>query len=82
MPRAAKVKVEHGNIAKMLAVVVVKGSGTSLLGRGWIEALKVDWQTVHKIEDRQDPLQEVILRHNTVFKDELRMLKGFAAKKL
>ena len=76
---AAKVKAEHADSTKMLAVVVVKGSGISLLGRGWIKALKVDWQTVHKMEDRQDLLQEVLLRHNTVFKDELGMLKGFAA---
>ena len=37
---AAKFKVEHKGIAKMLAVVVVKGSGTSLVGRGWIKALR------------------------------------------
>nr|XP_043895059.1 uncharacterized protein K02A2.6-like [Solea senegalensis] len=77
---AAKVKVEHEGSAKMLAVVVVKGSGTSLLGRGWMKALKMDWKTVHKVEDREELLQEVLLRHDTVFKDELGTLKGFAAK--
>lgn len=50
MLRAAKVKVEYADIAKMLAVVAVKGSGTSLLRREWIKALKVDCQTVLKIE--------------------------------
>lgn len=77
---AAKVKVEHEDITKMLAAVVVKASGASLLGRGWIKALKVDWQTVHKMKDRHDPLQELLLRHNTVFTDELGRIKGFAAK--
>lgn len=47
---AAKVKVEHRGLAKMLAVVVAKGSEASLLERGWLKALKVDWQVVHKIE--------------------------------
>ena len=37
---AAKVKVQFIDIVKMLAVVVIKGSGTSLLGQGWIKALK------------------------------------------
>lgn len=77
---AAKVKVEHEDSAKMLAVVVVKGSGTSLLGRWWMKALKRGWQTLHKIENRQDALQEVLSRHDTVLKDELGMLKGFSAK--
>nr|XP_033495922.1 uncharacterized protein K02A2.6-like [Epinephelus lanceolatus] len=77
---ATKVKVEHKGMTKMLAVVVVKGSGTSLLGRGWLKALKEDWQPVHKIEDREDPIQEVLSRHETVFKAELGRLKGFKAK--
>lgn len=76
---ATKVKVVHKGIAKML-VVVVKGSGTSLLGRGWLKALKVDWQPVHKIEDTENTLQGVLSRHEAVFKAELGMLKGFTAK--
>lgn len=77
---AAKVKIEDKGIAKTLAVVVVKGSGLSLVGRGWIKALKVGWQPVHKIDDRAETLQEVLSRHETVFQDELGMLKGFTAK--
>lgn len=65
-------------ITKMLVVVVVKGSGTSLVGRGWIKA--VDWQPLNQMEESEDPLQEVLSKYETVFKDGLGMLKGFTAK--
>ncbi|XP_042083139.1 uncharacterized protein LOC121815605 [Haplochromis burtoni] len=67
-------------VKKTLDVVVVEGAGTSLMGRGWIKALQLDWQPVHKIEGRDDALQRILARHETVFKDELGTLKGFAAK--
>ncbi|CAI5661061.1 unnamed protein product [Oreochromis niloticus] len=77
---AAQVQVEFRDSKKKLDVVVVEGAGTSLMGRGWIKALQLDWQPVHKIEGRDDALQRILARHETVFKDELGTLKGFAAK--
>lgn len=77
---ASKLTVEYQGISKVLPVVIVKGLGPSLVGLGWIKALKIDWQAVHKLEDREDTLQEVLSRHEMVFKDELGMLKGFTAK--
>lgn len=53
--RAAKVKGEHENITKMIAVVVVRAC---LLG--------IKTGLVHEMEDGQGPLQEVLL-----FMDEL-----------
>lgn len=41
---------------------------------------KLDWQSVPKIEDREDPLQEVLSQHNSVFNEKLWMLKGITAK--
>ncbi|XP_025999364.1 uncharacterized protein K02A2.6-like [Astatotilapia calliptera] len=77
---AAQVQVEFRDSKKTLDVVVVEGAGTSLMGRGWIKALQLDWQPVHKIEGGENALQRILARHETVFKDELGTLKGFAAK--
>ncbi|XP_023809022.1 uncharacterized protein K02A2.6-like [Oryzias latipes] len=77
---AAKVKVQHGGSVKNLAVVVVKGPGASLLGRGWIKALKIDWEKVNSVLEGEEALQEVLVKHETVFKEELGKLKGFSAK--
>ena len=42
----ASVCVEYGDQQKQLELVVVPGSGPSLLGRNWLHELKLDWKTV------------------------------------
>ena len=44
-------------MTQSLPVVVVKGSGPSLVGRGWIKALGVDWQGVNKVTELKETLQ-------------------------
>lgn len=39
----AEVEVKHARQVKRVPLVVVKGSGASLLGRGWLEAIKLKW---------------------------------------
>ncbi|CAI5685796.1 unnamed protein product [Oreochromis niloticus] len=58
----------------------VSKCGIKLRMYGGHKALQLDWQPVHKIEGRDDALQRIQARHETVFKDELGTLKGFAAK--
>lgn len=67
---APRVQVEHTDGLKNLVVVVVK----------WIKPLQLDWQSVHNVEGRDEALQELLTRHETVFKEELGTLKGFTAK--
>lgn len=47
-------KVEFRDSKKKHWMVVVKGARTTLMGRGWIKALQLEWHPVHKIEGRED----------------------------
>ena len=59
---------------KNLKLLVVQGSGPSLMGRDWLKVVKLDWRTIGKValsesslESRvtalQDKYQEVSWRH-------------------
>ncbi len=68
------VHVQHGTKEADLPLLVVKGSGPSLLGRNWLQNLQLDWELIHRLEE--SPLQEVLRRHADVFKEELGTLRG------
>lgn len=42
----AKVKVKYDQQEKLLLLVVVKGTGPSLLGRGWLEEIEIMWDEI------------------------------------
>ena len=48
-----EVKVVHENQMMTLPLVVVKGSGPSLIGRNWMTQLSVEWGTVHEVKSSQ-----------------------------
>ena len=72
----SEVKVNYAQQIKTLSLVVVKGTGPSLLGRGWLEALKLKWDEIKHVKTDAHELQEVLSKHEDVFKKELGMLKG------
>ncbi|XP_031432706.1 uncharacterized protein K02A2.6-like [Clupea harengus] len=75
----SEVKVNYAQQMKTLPLVVVKGTGPSLLGRGWLEALKLKWDEIKHVKTDAHELQEVLSKHEDVFKKELGMLKGMKA---
>ncbi|KAK0149179.1 hypothetical protein N1851_010298 [Merluccius polli] len=93
---AAVVKVQHKGLVQDLPVVVVAGSGPSLVGRYWIRRLGLQWisvpqihhfqeETSKEVHRRPDPqihhtLEDVLGEYGEVFKDELGRFKGPPAK--
>ena len=64
-----------------LSLVVVRGSGPSLLGRDWLCKLKLDWGQLHLLRSMTTtPLKEILGRHAAVFRDELGTISGETAK--
>ena len=65
-----------------LNLLVVAGSGPSLLGQDWLQHFRLDWARLHQIRSDQDQhcLQQVLERHPDVFKEELGQLRGTTAK--
>nr|XP_061834657.1 uncharacterized protein K02A2.6-like [Nerophis lumbriciformis] len=75
------VQVNYRGQAKQLPLLVVKGEGPNLMGRNWLKAIKIDWSTVFSLRlSMQQDLDELLTRHEDVFKKELGTLVGASAK--
>ena len=72
------VQVSHNKQKAGLALVVVTGSGPSLLGRDWLKKLKLDWQQINHMHLKT--LHDLLEEHKVVFEESLGMLNGFKAK--
>ena len=74
------VDVTYGDQRQTLPLLVVTGSGPSLLGRDWLQEIQLDWRAIHHVQ-RAPPtgLQKILDQHTDVFKDELGCVKGVQA---
>ena len=72
------VDVSYRDQQATLPLLVVDGSGPSLLGRDWLAHLRLDWKSIHHI--RHGPLRELLNRHKTLLQDGLGTFKGYEAK--
>lgn len=66
----------------LLKLLVVAGSGPSLLGRDWMSHIILDWKSfgLFQVRSTDTRLHDVLARHTNVFKDELGLVKGTTAK--
>ncbi|XP_043917844.1 uncharacterized protein K02A2.6-like [Protopterus annectens] len=76
----AKVTVIHKDQVKQLPVMVVAGNGPNLLGRAWLKELEMGCLRLHKVEQHEWTLQEVLENNEEVFKEELGTWRGPPAK--
>ncbi len=80
---ATDVIVQHGNqVRELPVVVVVSTDGPNLLSRGWIEELDICWSTVNQVTTESMTLQEVLTRHEAVFKAKFWSLSNFQSGRL
>lgn len=49
-----------GQVAEDLGVVVVEGSGLSLLDQDWLDRLRLDWREVYKLHTTHDTLDSQV----------------------
>ena len=64
------VNVRKDEAQVTLPLLVVKGGDTTLLGRDWLQKLKLDWKNIFKLHSTLS-LQQVLDCHKSVFTDEL-----------
>ena len=62
----------------VLPLIVVDGNGPPLLGRNWLENLKLNWRSIFHVS-KADTLSDVLNRHKNVFDKGLGTIKGFKA---
>ena len=72
------VDVSYKTQAVRLPLIVVEGSGPSLLGRNWLKHIVLDWQEIRYLSNM--PLQAMLDNHRSVFQEGLGTLKNFEAK--
>ena len=77
----AVVRVRCGReVVEELGLVVVGGKGPSLLGRDWLDRLRLDWREVRMLNTTPDSLEAVLVKHSDLFRDELGTIRGITAK--
>lgn len=59
-------KVNCKELTKKLELLVVKGTGPTLLGRDLMSQLKIDWSRVHGVGP--ETVEDMCARHASVFK--------------
>eukprot|EP00731_Ephydatia_muelleri_P039008 Em1040g1a len=79
----AELQVQYGGRRYELLLRVVKEDGPSLIGRDWLQQIKLDWSAMcHWISPSQsDQMVKTLMRkYADVFKAELGTMKGVKAK--
>ena len=80
------VDVKYRDQHASLLLVVVQGTGPSLLGRDWFSTLKLDWVGIFNLKGAipeptyQKKLQEILDTHAEIFQPELGTIKDITVK--
>ena len=73
------IQVNYEDQLEELPLLVIRGTGASLLGRNWLQKIRLNWQGIHQLQ--QTPaLQETLQRYAEVFENELGEIKGMEAR--
>ena len=73
-----EVEVKYKGQEVRLPLIVVEGSGPTLLGRSWLENVVLDWHEIRHLSTSS--LQDVLNKYPDVFREGLGTLKNFEAK--
>ena len=68
--------MSYNDQQKNLNLLVTEGNVPSLMGRDWLQHLRLDWPRFFQVNSVQHTYQEILERHPTVFKDEMGCIKG------
>ena len=61
-----------------LPMIVVKGSGPTLLGRNWLQKIRLNWNKIHYTPSTG--LQNLLYKHEEIFQEGLGTFNGCEAK--
>ena len=70
----AEVDVKYGDQSASLQLVVVSGSGPSLLGRNWLSQIRLDWSRICNIQCGS--IEDILSKYPEVFREGLSAYKG------
>jgi len=71
------VQVVYEGQQAQLPLMVVKGNGPTLLGRNWLKAIRLSWQSIHYTVHAG--LTKLLDQYSEVFEDGTGTFKGYEA---
>ena len=75
------VEVQYKQQRESLKLTIVSGKGPSLLGRDWLQHLKLDWGEIKALASHTEgSLDYLIEKYNTLFTEGLGTIKTFQAR--
>ena len=78
--RNIQVKGQYQDHEADLKLMVVVGSGPTLMGRDWLKVFHLDGSQLHRVSSDSGRLQRILDKHSAMFKDELGLVKGTLAR--
>ena len=74
------VNVQYGDYSGSHTLYVVKGSGPCLLGRDWLQHIRLDWASIKAVYVTKNSKVEALIRkYPEVFQSDLGTMKSFRA---
>ena len=67
-----------GRTPDKLPLLIVQGSGPTLLGRNWLTYIKLDWNEIHQVQC--DSLRSLLAKYPSIFQEGSGKHVGFTAK--
>ena len=79
---AVMVPVKYGSQQKKLNALIAEGGGPNLLGRDWLEEIRLHWETIFQIASAnpRSAFHEALSKYPDVFAEGMGTLKGVKAK--
>ena len=74
------VDVDYEGGKYSLPLLVVSGEGPPLLGRNWLEEIKLNWPRIKQLTAHDKRLSEILQKHAQLFGEGLGTLQGTKAK--
>ena len=77
------VDVQYGQQeVKQLPLIILEGEGPPLLGRNWLQQLRLDWSSIKAMTQSLKSLKSVLENYAEVFQNELGHIQDFKARLL
>ena len=74
------VNVRYGEQQADLPLIVVGGDGPYLLGRNWLNHIRLDWREIFAIAvEEPENVEALLLKHSELFKEELGTISSLKA---
>lgn len=74
------VKVQSNNQVTKLLIYIVKGDYPAILGRVWLEKMKLNWHTGKMVSQTATSLAAILKKHKEVFRNELGSMKDITTR--